>query len=86
MGLRARVLYEQHRLEEARSEVLRAIEVSEKLGAAKNVGRYQRLLRRDIQKEILVASDESDLDDEFFETLLLPARIDLRSIEGQETE
>ena len=33
MGMQASILYEQGRLEEARSEVLRAIEIYEKLGS-----------------------------------------------------
>jgi len=38
-------LYKQHRLEEARSEALRAADIFDKLGAAKSVGRCRDLLR-----------------------------------------
>jgi hypothetical protein len=39
MELQAWVWYNQHRLEEARSEALRAADIYEKLGAAKDVER-----------------------------------------------
>ena len=47
--LQAGVLYDQHRLEEARSEALRAADIYERLGVAKNVERCGQLLR-DIEK------------------------------------
>jgi len=49
MELQARVWYGQHRLEEARSEALRAADVYEKLGAAEDVECCKSLLR-DIEK------------------------------------
>jgi len=45
MELQARVWYNQHRLEEARSEVLRAADVFEKLGAAKDLEGCRKLLQ-----------------------------------------
>ena len=47
--LQARVLYDQHRLEEARAEALHAADTFEKLGATKGVERCGRLLL-DIEK------------------------------------
>ena len=44
MELQARIWYQQHRLEDATSEVLGAIEVLEKLGAASDVERCKMLL------------------------------------------
>ena len=49
MELQARVWYSQHRLEEARSEALRAADVYEKIGAAKDLEDCKSLLR-DIEK------------------------------------
>jgi tetratricopeptide (TPR) repeat protein len=49
MEMQAWVWYKQHRLEEARSEALRAADVYEKLGAAKDVEDCRTLLR-DIQR------------------------------------
>ena len=51
MGLRARVLYKQHKLEDAKSEALQAIEVLEKLGATLKAENYRELLR-DIEEEM----------------------------------
>ena len=78
MELQARLWYEQHRLEEAKSEALRAAEVYERLGAAKDVEDCGKLLL-DIQKEPnnLVSSGESDSDGEPLETVLLLTRIKL---------
>jgi len=61
MELQARVWYDQHRLEEAKSEALRAADVYEKLGAAKDVEDCKNLLR-DIEKGLntSVASGQSD--------------------------
>jgi len=72
--LQARVLYEQHRLEEARSEALRAAEIYEKLGVAKDVEDCRDLLR-DIGEELgsPVASGQSDSDCELLKILLFPA-------------
>ena len=62
------------------SEVLRAAEVYEKLGVAKDLEDYKRLLR-DIQNELTgpVASSQSALDCELLQTVLFPARSDLPS-------
>ena len=61
MRLQARVLFQQHRLEEAKSEMLCAIEVFEKLGATQDQERYGKILRC-IQEGMNnpVAADESD--------------------------
>ena len=59
--MQALVLYKQHRLEEARSEVLRAVDVYERIGAVRDVGDCKKLLQ-DIQAELdtAVASGQSD--------------------------
>jgi len=61
METQAGVWYMQCRLEEARSEALRALDIFEKLGVAKNVERC-RMLLQDIQEELdtVVVSDQSD--------------------------
>jgi len=61
MELQARVLYDQHRLEEAKSEALRAADVYEKIGAAKELEGCKSLLR-DIEKGLNtpVACGQSD--------------------------
>ena len=61
MELQGWVLYKQHRFEEARSEALRAADVYEKLGAAKDVEDCRKLLQC-IQEELDTAdvSDQSD--------------------------
>jgi len=60
MGLKATVLYDQNRHEEARSEALRAVDVCEKLGAAKDLENYRRLLQKIEEKLITpVASGKS---------------------------
>jgi len=51
MELRAEILYEQHRFEEARSEALCAADIYDELGAAKDVGECRELLRK-IEKEL----------------------------------
>jgi len=63
MEVQAWVWYRQRRLEEARSEALRAVDVYEKLGAASNVENCRGFLR-DIQKELDTdaVSDPSDPD------------------------
>ena len=48
--LEAKIWYKQHRLEEARSEALRAVEVFEKLGATNKIEDCRSLLR-DIRKD-----------------------------------
>ena len=72
--LQARVLYGQHRLEEARSEALHAADVHESLGAAEDMERC-RELHREIENS-LNASGQSDSGCEFLKILLFPARID----------
>jgi len=61
LALQARVWYNQHRLEEAKSEALRAADVYEKIGAAKDLEDCRGLLR-DIEKGLNtpVASGQSD--------------------------
>ena len=78
MELQAKLWYEQRRLEEAKSEALRAAEVYERLGAAKDVEDCGKLLL-DIQKELnnLFTSGESDSDGELLETVLLLICINL---------
>jgi len=70
----AGILYRQHRLEEARSEALRAADIYEKLGAAKDVGDCRHLLRG-IEKELNspVASGQSGIDCELLKISLSPA-------------
>ena len=78
MELQARVRHRQHRVEQARSEALRAADVYEKIVAAKNVKDCRSLLRY-IEKGLdsPVASGQPDLDCErLLLTALLPARID----------
>jgi len=70
----AKVLYKQDRLEEARSEVLRAADIYEKLGAAKDVEDCRDLLR-DIGEELdslPVSSGQSDSGCELLKILLSP--------------
>ncbi|KAF9645616.1 hypothetical protein BDM02DRAFT_3189570 [Thelephora ganbajun] len=60
MGLEARVLYKERRLKDAKSEALRATDVYERLGAAKDLENCRALLR-DIEgkmKELPVTSGE----------------------------
>ena len=66
MELQAEVWYEQHRLEEARSEALRAVDFYEKLGAANDVEGC-RVLLRDIQMRLdnSIVSGQSGFDCEF---------------------
>jgi len=65
MKLQARVWYDQHRLEEAKSEALRAVDVYKKLGATNDVEDCRKLLR-DIEKELNtpVSSGQSDFNRE----------------------
>jgi tetratricopeptide (TPR) repeat protein len=76
MELQARVWYKQHKIEEAKSEVLRAVDVYKKLGAAKNMEDCRSLLR-DIGRGLstAVASGQSDSDCELPKILLFPACI-----------
>ena len=71
--LQARIWCQQDRLEEAKSEVLCAVGVFEKLGAAEELERCRKFLQW-IEEEMseLIASDESDFDGELLETLPLP--------------
>ena len=65
MGMQAGIWYRQRRLEDAKSEALRALEIYERLGAAKNVENCRKLLRR-IEKAMGGRiSDESDSRGEF---------------------
>ena len=70
------IWYDQHRLEEARSEALRTVDIYEKLGAAKDLESCRTLLRY-IEKELntAVASDKSGLNREPLQRMLFPARI-----------
>jgi len=73
--LQAWVWYDQRRLEEAKSEALRAADIFDKLGAAEDVEGCRKLLR-DIGKELNgpVASGQSDFDGELLGILLFLAR------------
>ena len=76
MEMQALIWYKQHRLEEARSEALRAADVYEKLGVAEDVERCRTLLRN-IQEELdtAVASDQSDFNCELLSMMLFPTCI-----------
>jgi len=76
MKLQAMVSYKQRRLEEARAEVLRAVDVFEKLGAAQFLESCKEFLRR-IEEEMNnpVSSGQSDSDCELPRMVPLPARI-----------
>ena len=65
------IWYEQDRLEEAKSEALRAADIYDKLGAAKDVERCRKFLR-DIEEELNapVASGQWGLNCEFPQTVL----------------
>ena len=73
MGLRARVLYRQERLEEARSEALYAADIFKKLAVAENTEFCRKLLQR-IEDKLNnpVASGQSVFDCELPQTLMLP--------------
>jgi len=74
MELQARVWYGQHRLEEAKSEALRAADIFDKLGAGKAMEECRRLLQK--IGNSLAASGQPDSDCESLQILLFPARID----------
>ena len=74
MELQARVWYGQHRLEEAKSEVLRAADIFDKLGAEDAMERCRWLLQE--IGNSLAAPGQSDSDCEPLRILLFPARID----------
>ena len=76
MEQQAGFLYRQHRFEEARSELLRAIDVYEKVGAARNVGKIREFLR-EVEEEMK--------NGELPEVALLPVCID-SAFEAQGTE
>ena len=57
MALQALILYHQHRLDEAESEILRAVEALEKIGATMDVEDYQWLIDQ-ITSERLVSNGE----------------------------
>jgi len=68
VGLQALIWFTQRRLEEAKSGVLRAVEVFEKLGDARGVEAGRELLQWiDDETNGSVVSDESDDDGEFLE-------------------
>ena len=69
--LQARLWYKQRVFGDAKSEVLRAIDAYEKVGATKKVERCRALLR-DIEEAV---SRESDFNGETLETALLPTHI-----------
>ena len=76
--LQAWVWYDQHRLEEAKSEALRAADIFDKLGATEDVEGCKRLLR-DIEKGLsgpVTSPGQPDSDCELLKTLLFPARIE----------
>ena len=78
MEMQARVWYEQHKFEEARSEVLRAADVYEKLGATRDVECCRTLLQRIQESEELdtiVSSGQSDFDCEPLQMMVFPACI-----------
>jgi tetratricopeptide (TPR) repeat protein len=78
MELQARVWYEQRALEEARSDALRAADIYEKLGVAKDIVEGCRELLEKIEKEMTtaVAPGQSGFNCEFLRTVPLPARTD----------
>ena len=65
MELQARVWYRQRRVKEARSAILCAAEVFERLGAALNLERCREFLRHVQEASNLVVTAESDGDGEF---------------------
>ena len=72
MQLQATFLYKRQRFEEAKSEVLKAIEIFEKIGTTEDLDKCRNLLR-DIRKELYepVTTRVSEGGGEFFETVLL---------------
>jgi len=76
MEMQYMIWYRQRRLEEARTEVLRAADVFEKLGAAKDMEKCGEFLRK-IEKELNspIASGQSALNCEPMQTVLFPACI-----------
>ena len=77
MEQQAWVWYKQRRFEEARSEALRAVDIFERLGAAKDAENCGKLLQHIKKKpDNSVASSQSDFNCELLQTVLLPARTD----------
>jgi len=76
MEEQASVWYKQHRLGESKSEALRAADIYDELGAAKDAERCRQLLQR-IEKKLNtpVASGQSGLNCEFPRTVLFLASI-----------
>jgi tetratricopeptide (TPR) repeat protein len=75
--LQAGIWYKQQRFEEAKSEALRAADVYEKLGAAKDVEDCRKLLQKiEMELNTSVASGHSSLDCELIRIMTFPAHID----------
>jgi tetratricopeptide (TPR) repeat protein len=75
MELQAHIWYKQGRLEEAKAEVLRAVDVFKKLGATKNVEKCREFLQRVEESANASSSGELDSDCEFLEMLPLPTPV-----------
>ena len=77
METQAQVWYKQHKLEEARSEVLRAVDAYEKVGGTTRYVARCRTLLQDIQEEqdSVVASGQSDFDCELLSVMVFPVYI-----------
>jgi len=76
MELQAYFWYQQDKLEQAKSEALRAVDIYEKLGAAQDVEGCRQLLQRiDEELNSSVASDESDDYGKLLETVLFVVSI-----------
>ena len=74
---RAQVWFKQRRLEEARLEAQRAVDIFEKIGAAKDVEDCRERLRKiQVKLDSSLASGQSSNDGEFMRTLFFPARVD----------
>ena len=86
MWLHAWSWHRQHRLEDARSEALGAVDILQKLGASSDVKGVRDLLRQ-IDHDIremngLITSDESDDNGELLEAMLLVMFIDFQCSDG----
>ena len=76
MELQANIWYQGHRFEEAKSEVLYATNVLEKVGATKDVEVCRKLLQKiEVGIEKSVTSSELDFNGELLEIILLPIPI-----------
>jgi tetratricopeptide (TPR) repeat protein len=83
MGMQAGLWYRQGRLDDARSEVLCALGVFERLGAVKYVGDCRELLRMIEQAmETRSRCAHSDSGGEHLETIIRPTSIDSSSLAG----